>query len=74
MVIAPAIGIACLQVLGWLCFVVTCLSVAVVLKQSFAPNDGLQVGTMLTMAGVFGLGGLACLWAARLLRRTARGE
>ncbi len=74
MVFAPAIGIACFQVLAGLCFVVVGLSVAVVLKQSFAPNEGLQIGTMLTMAGVFGLGGLACLWAARLLRRTARGE
>jgi hypothetical protein len=74
MVIAPAIGIACFQVLAWLCFVVTGLSVAVVLKQSFAPNDGLQIGTMLMMAGVFGVAGIGCLWAAKIIRRTARGE
>ena len=74
MVFAPAIGIACFQVLAGLCFLVTGLSVALVLKQNFAPNDGLQIGTILISAVIFAIGGLGCLWAARLIRRTARGE
>jgi hypothetical protein len=74
MVFAPAIGIACFQVLAGLCFFVTGLLVILVLKQSFAPNDGLQTGTMLVTAAIFAAGGFGCVWAARFIRRTARGE
>jgi hypothetical protein len=74
MVFAPAIGIACFQVLSGLCFFVAGLSVAVVLKQYVAPNEGLQIGTMLTMAAIFAAGGIGCIFAARLIRRAARGE
>ena len=74
MVFAPAIGIACFQVLAGLCFVVTGLLVALVIKQSFAPNDGLQIGTILITAVVFAVGGVACIWTSRFIRRTARGE
>ncbi len=74
MVIAPAIGIACFQVLAGLCGVVAGLLVVLVLKQWIAPNDGLQIGTILVAAAMFAAGGLGCLWASRFIRRTARGE
>jgi uncharacterized membrane protein YqjE len=74
MVFAPAIGIACFQVLAGLCFVVAGLLVILVLKQSFAPNDGLQIRTMLVTAAIFAVGGIGCIWASRFIRRAARGE
>jgi hypothetical protein len=74
MVFAPAIGIACFQVLAGLCFVVTGLLAVLVIKQSFVPNDGLQIGTMLVTAAIFAAGGIGCIWISRFIRRTARGE
>ena len=69
MTIAPAMAIACLQVLGWLCLFVAALSVAVVLKQFVAPNDDINRTALLTMAAVFGAGGFGCRWGAAALRR-----
>jgi ATP/ADP translocase len=74
MVFAPAIGVACFQVLAGLCFVVSGLLAVLVMKQSFLPNDGLQIGTMLITAAIFAAGGIGCIWASRFIHRTARGE
>jgi hypothetical protein len=74
MVFAPALGVACLQVLSGLCFLVAVLSVTVVIKQWIAPNDGLDAATMVVVGGAFTLGGFACLWGARMIRRVVRGE
>jgi len=71
MVLAPAIGIACLQVLGWLSFLVTLLSGAVILKQAVAPNENFDLGGIMAVAAVFGAGGLGCRWGARALQRAA---
>ncbi len=69
MVFAPAIAIACLQVLGWLCLFVTALCAALLLKQFVAPNDQLDRTAVLMVGALFGLGGLGCRFGASALRR-----
>ena len=74
MTFAPAMGIACLQVLGGLCFVVAALTGIMVVKHLVAPLGDVSVPSLLTISGLFVLGGLACLWAAKRLLRLVRGE
>ncbi len=69
MVFAPAIGMACLQVLGWLCLFVAALCAALLLKQVFAPNEQIDRTAVLMVGALFGLGGLGCRWGAAALRR-----
>jgi hypothetical protein len=74
MVFAPAIGIACFQVLGGLCFLVAGLSTVAVLKQFIIPNEGLDTAQMVVLAAVFAGGGIGCFWAAKLIRRVVKGD
>ena len=71
MVYAPAIAIAGLQVLGWLCLFVAALSAALLLKQFVAPNGPLDRWAVLMLGALFGVGGLGCRWGAAALRRAA---
>jgi ATP/ADP translocase len=73
MVFAPAIGIASFQVLGAMCFLVAGLSAIVVVKQYIVPNDGLDTMQMAILAAIFAAAGLGCFWAAKYIRRIARG-
>ncbi len=69
MTFAPAVAIACLQVLGWLCLFVSALAVLLLLKQLVAPNESIDRSAVVILAAVFGLGGLGCRWGASALRR-----
>ena len=74
MVFAPAIGIACFQVLGGMCFLVAALSALLVMKQYFVPNDGLDTAQMVVLTAVFAGSGLICFWTAKFIRRIAKGD
>jgi hypothetical protein len=69
MVFAPAVAIACLQVLGWLCLLVAALCVGLMLKQFVLPNESIDRAAVIMLAASFGLGGLGCRWGASALRR-----
>jgi hypothetical protein len=74
MVFAPAMGIACLQALSWLCLLVAALALAAVIRQAVAPSGNIELGQMLAVAAVFGAGGFGCRWGAAALRRVAGGR
>jgi hypothetical protein len=74
MIFAPAIGMAACTVLAWMCFFVAVLLGILAAKQFIAPNEGLELGTVVPAALVFALGGLACLWGARKIRQAANGQ
>jgi hypothetical protein len=74
MIFAPAIGIASFQVLGGMCFLVAVLSAIVVVKQFIVPNDGLDTLQMGILTVVFAASGLGCFWAAKYIRRIAKGD
>ncbi len=69
MVFAPAVAIACLQVLGWLCLFVAALCAALMLKQVVWPNEAIDRSAVVMLGAAFGLGGFFCRWGASALRR-----
>ncbi len=74
MVFAPAVAIACCQVLAALCGLIAGLFAILGLKQLFLPGDGPQAEQAFLVAAIFVAGALVCLWFVRLVQRLARGE
>jgi hypothetical protein len=74
MIFAPAMGIACFQVLAGLSFFVAVLSFGAVVKQWIAPTGDISIPQMLLISGIFAAGGIACLLGVRLIRRMMRQQ
>jgi hypothetical protein len=74
MVFAPAVGIACCQVLAALSGVIAALFAVLGAKNFFTGVDGMAPAQAFFFAAVFLAGALACLWFARVIQRLARGE
>ncbi|MGL4636551.1 MAG: hypothetical protein ACRCWF_11265 [Beijerinckiaceae bacterium] len=69
MIFAPAMGIACFQVLAGLSFFVAVLSFGAVVKQWILPTGDISIQQMLLISGIFTAGGVGCILAIRLIRR-----
>jgi hypothetical protein len=74
MVFAPAMGIACCQVLGAMCGFIAALFALLGVKNWVVGGEGMAPAQAFLFAAVFLAGALACLWFARLIQRLARGE
>jgi hypothetical protein len=74
MVFAPAVGIACCQVLAGLCGFVAALFAILGAKNWLVGGEGMPPAQAFLFAAAFLAGALACLWFARLIHRLARGE
>jgi predicted membrane-bound spermidine synthase len=74
LVFAPALGIACCQVLAGLCGVVAVLFTVLAGKQWLFPNDGMAATQAFLLAAVFVAAALGCLWFVKVIRRLAGGE
>jgi hypothetical protein len=74
MVFAPAVGIACCQVLAALCGVIAVLFSVLGAKNLLFAVDGMPPAQAFLFAAAFGMGAVACMWFARLIERLARGD
>jgi hypothetical protein len=74
MIFAPAIGIVSFQILGGLSFVVSVLCSIGIIRQWLWPTETLDIQQLLTIAIVFGIGGILCLWASRKIRSLVSGD
>ena len=74
MLFAPAMGIACLQVLAAMCAFVAALFAVLGVKNALSAGEGIAPASAFLFAAGFVAGALACLWFAGVIRRMARGE
>jgi preprotein translocase subunit SecY len=73
-VFAPAIGIACCQVLAALCGLIAALFTVLGLKNWLVGGEGMAPSQAFLFAAIFVAGTMACVWFARLIQRIQRGE
>jgi zinc transporter ZupT len=74
LIFAPAMGMACCQVLAALCGVIAVLFSVLGAKNLLFAVDGMPPAQAFAFAAAFAAGALACMWFARLIERLARSD